>query len=55
MKSLEISEKASIVSIAVSYNFTIFLGTNGQVYSQGANNFGQLGLGVVNKNPVYAI
>ncbi len=37
--------KNSIKSVAVSYNFVLFLNTQGLVYASGDNSKGQLGLG----------
>jgi hypothetical protein len=35
--------------VALSYNFSLFLTTSGQVFSQGSNKNGQLGLGFASR------
>ena len=41
--------KNTIKMVALSYNFAIFLTSGGQIYSQGSNKQGELGLGFISK------
>lgn len=42
----------SIKMIAVSYHFVVFLNNSGQLFSQGHNKKGELGLGVTSKREI---
>ena len=52
LKVIDFGFKACIKMVALSFHFTLFLTTSGQVYSQGSNKKGELGLGFASRKEV---
>lgn len=52
LSTVDFGFKNCIKSVAVSYNFVLFLNSHGLLYSSGDNEKGQLGLGVVSRKSV---
>lgn len=46
---MDLGFKSTIKMVALSYNFALFLTSGGQVYSQGSNKQGELGLGFASR------
>jgi alpha-tubulin suppressor-like RCC1 family protein len=49
LKVMDLGFKNSIKMLALSYNFALFLTSSGQIYSQGSNKRGELGLGFASR------